>query len=77
MAGRTDAPSFCDVRRPQGGKTSNLGQDKTKTEPVGKRPANEGGDGERDMGEALRTVYQKTVEEQVPDEFMDLLGKLK
>jgi hypothetical protein len=28
------------------------------------------------MGAALRSVYQKTVEEQVPDEFLDLLGKL-
>ena len=28
------------------------------------------------MGEALRSVYQQTVEEQVPDEFLDLLGKL-
>jgi len=29
-----------------------------------------------DMGSALRTVYQQTVEENVPDEMMDLLGKL-
>ncbi len=28
------------------------------------------------MGAALRTVYQKTVEESVPDEFLDLLSKL-
>lgn len=28
------------------------------------------------VGEALRSVYQKAVEEQVPDEFLDLLGKL-
>ena len=28
------------------------------------------------MGAALRSVYQKTVEESVPDEFLDLLGKL-
>lgn len=28
------------------------------------------------MGVALRSVYQRTVEEQVPDEFLDLLGKL-
>lgn len=30
----------------------------------------------RDVGAALRSVYQKTVEEKVPDEFLDLLGKL-
>ena len=28
------------------------------------------------MGAALRTVYQKTVEEDVPDDLLDLLGKL-
>jgi hypothetical protein len=28
------------------------------------------------MGAALRTVYQKTVDEDVPDDLLDLLGKL-
>ena len=28
------------------------------------------------LGTALRSVYQKTVEERVPDEFLELLGKL-
>jgi hypothetical protein len=28
------------------------------------------------MGSALRSVYQKTVEEAVPDDLMALLGKL-
>jgi hypothetical protein len=31
---------------------------------------------DRDMGAALRTVYQKTVEEDVPSDLLDLLGKL-
>jgi hypothetical protein len=31
---------------------------------------------DRDMGAALRTVYQKTVDESVPAEMLDLLGKL-
>lgn len=31
---------------------------------------------DRDMGSALRTVYQKTVEEAIPAEMLDLLGKL-
>lgn len=31
---------------------------------------------DRDMGSALRSVYQKTVEEPVPDDLLDLLGKL-
>jgi len=31
---------------------------------------------DRDMGAALRTVYQKTVDETVPPEMLDLLSKL-
>lgn len=31
---------------------------------------------DRDMGAALRGVYQKTVEEAIPSEMLDLLGKL-
>ena len=31
---------------------------------------------DRQMGSALRSVYQKTVDEAVPDEFLALLGKL-
>ena len=31
---------------------------------------------DQDMGAALRTVYQKTVEERVPDDLLALLGKL-
>lgn len=30
----------------------------------------------RDMGSALRSVYQKTVDETVPDDLLALLGKL-
>ena len=32
--------------------------------------------GDRDTGAALRSVYQKTVDETIPDEMLDLLGKL-
>lgn len=32
--------------------------------------------GDRDMGAALRKVYQHTVEETIPAEMLDLLGKL-
>jgi len=28
------------------------------------------------MGSALRSIYQQTVEEQIPPEMLDLLGKL-
>ncbi|GAA0306880.1 hypothetical protein GCM10009087_16040 [Sphingomonas oligophenolica] len=31
---------------------------------------------DRDMGAALRSVYQKTVNETIPPEMLDLLGKL-
>lgn len=33
--------------------------------------------GNNDVGKALRSVYEKTVEEQIPPEMLDLLGKLK
>ncbi len=29
------------------------------------------------MGDALRTVYQETINEQIPPEMLDLLGKLE
>ena len=34
------------------------------------------GGGNKEMGTALRSVYEKTVNEPIPDEMMDLLGKL-
>lgn len=40
-----------------------------------KKPAKVQGK-DRDMGSALRSAYQKTVDETVPDEMMDLLSKL-
>lgn len=47
------------------------GSDARPTRPQGKQKARA-----QDMGGALRSVYQQTVDEQVPDEMMDLLGKL-
>ena len=46
--------------------------------PTGKSAAKGGKQQGRsqDMGSALRSVYQRTVEEDVPGEMMDLLGKL-
>jgi hypothetical protein len=32
--------------------------------------------GESQVGDALKTVYQRTVEEDIPPEMLDLLGKL-
>jgi len=42
------------------------GKSKDKS-PDGKNPA---------VGEALRSIYQKTIDESVPQEMLDLLGKL-
>lgn len=36
----------------------------------------QGGSGKSEMGDALRAIYQKTVQEAIPDEMLDLLGKL-
>ena len=43
--------------------------------------ARDGGKGRRakrtgDVGRALRSVYDETLRENVPDDFLDLLGKL-
>ena len=32
--------------------------------------------GEADVGNARRSAYQETIEEQIPDDLLDLLGKL-
>ncbi|WP_343527983.1 NepR family anti-sigma factor [Sphingomonas sp.] len=32
--------------------------------------------GDKDTGSALRQAYQKTVDEKIPDEMLDLLSKL-
>lgn len=45
----------------------------------GRKPTGGPGDGrgkERDMGDALRSVYDRTVQEAVPDDLLDLLSKL-
>ncbi|WP_174291788.1 NepR family anti-sigma factor [Sphingomonas bacterium] len=41
-----------------------------------KKPAARAQSKDRDTGAALRSVYQKTVDEAVPSDLMDLLGKL-
>ncbi|MEG8056287.1 NepR family anti-sigma factor [Sphingomonas sp. Leaf230] len=33
-------------------------------------------DKDQQMGSALRSVYQKTVDETIPDDLLELLGKL-
>ena len=49
--------------------------------PPAKGPARKSGkktppSKDRDMGEALRSVYDRAVQEAVPDEMLDLLSKL-
>lgn len=51
-----------------------LGQDKNIKTLARKRAPDTNKDHE--MGSALRSVYQKTVDEKVPDDLLDLLGKL-
>ena len=50
---------------------------KSSTEPKRKTAEQtKQGSKDKDMGAALRSVYQKTVNEAIPDEMLDLLGKL-
>lgn len=51
-----------------------MGQDKNKKAPARKPAADLAKD--QQMGSALRSVYQKTVDEDVPNDLLDLLGKL-
>ena len=52
--------------------------DKKSTRRSAKEPADNGGEGngDRDVGHALRSVYSKAVSEDIPPELLDLLGKL-
>ncbi len=52
------------------------GSDKSKDPSVSQRRAAARGD-RRDVGVALRAAYQQTVEEAIPAEMLDLLGKLR
>lgn len=51
------------------------GDDFSKKTPQAAKPAKVQSK-DRDMGAALRSVYQKTVEESVPPEMLDLLSRL-
>lgn len=43
--------------------------------PAGKKD-NKGDQSEADVGRALKSVYDDTLQEEIPDDFLDLLGKL-
>lgn len=63
-------PSVCVVQ----GEVLSLGHDTEKTLPA-KNPTSVPNK-DQQMGSALRSVYQKTVDEAIPDDLLDLLGKL-
>lgn len=52
-----------------------LASDKDKQTEPNKSPAKVHNK-DRDMGSALRSAYQRTVDETVPDSMLDLLSKL-
>ena len=54
---------------------TSLGQPPTDRAKTGTKPAKVQSK-DRDMGAALRSIYEKTVDETVPAEMLDLLGKL-
>lgn len=49
--------------------TANAGKDAPRAKVARKQRAS-------DLGRALRSIYDDTLQESVPDDFMDLLGKL-
>jgi hypothetical protein len=53
-------------------KTGASPEKRKKVQSAGRKAAGK----ERDVGNALRSIYQKTVDESVPREMLDLLGKL-
>jgi hypothetical protein len=61
------------VREP---KSAEKKQKKSDRPGRAKHVANRRGQRSGDVGRALRSVYDETLREDVPDEFIDLLGKL-
>ena len=55
------------------GKPSSEDQDQEAAEAGGRRKKRGPGDG---VGDALRSAYQRTLQEDIPPEMLDLLGKL-
>ena len=54
-----------------------LSSDNSNDEPrVAKPKRPRKGAGTDDVGKALRSAYDETLREEVPDDFLDLLGKL-
>lgn len=55
-----------------------LGSDRSAPKKKPERPASKARvqTKKQDMGSALRSIYQRTVDESIPSEMLDLLGKL-
>lgn len=56
------------------GEVLSLSHDTQNTVPA--TTSTKGPDKDQQMGSALRSVYQKTVDEAIPEDLLDLLGKL-
>ncbi len=73
-SGDKAAPSRADGTRPH---LVTDGPSPTDDEDAATDPAS-GDDGKSHMiGDALKSVYQRTLEEEIPDDFLDLLKQLK
>lgn len=52
--------------------------EETAVDAAGENDTNPSDDGKTHMiGDALKSVYQRTLEEEIPDDFLDLLKQLK
>ncbi|MDQ3144793.1 MAG: hypothetical protein M3Q57_07950 [Pseudomonadota bacterium] len=51
-------------------------RDGGKVSPASRSPKDRKKDKSNVVGRALRTVYDETLREDIPDDFLDLLGKL-
>lgn len=65
----------------QQGESNSIGNDKSSSKAgrTGKNaPRDKGGRKQRspELGRALRSIYDDTLRESIPDDFLDLLGKL-
>lgn len=58
-------------------KGDSIGTSENKKKPVARHPEKKSGrQRASDVGRALRSVYDETLREEVPDDFSKLLGKL-
>lgn len=58
------------------GKQAGDARDGSKSPPASRSSKDRKKDKSHVVGRALRTVYDETLREEIPDEFLDLLGKL-